>query len=543
MIKLNNKGVALIAAVATVVIFLMLVLAITITSVATAKKSRDHHDRLMALYLAEAGINDAFYRMNYQHYGDDDGFYPNPNPNNDNEAYLDPDTTLANAWTSNTALNNPFNLPQGNGYQVQFLLIPGSPDIHRLRSTGIYNGKRRVITVDIRGSNTSGHPLEDSNQGISEAFNKHVIYAHQVDYSSAKVYGNIVFVNGYPGSWPPLNPTTNPYTTTKVEEVSLPQITYEQSSMPTPPIVYTYDDGSESSPPGGPTADYDKEKDTYTFSTGNISLPTLVNGNVILTGTAQVDTFLEAEKDITVNSTSVRINAPLKAGNRLIIENIDSNSNLGWLEAGREIHLHGGRFTGPIISGGSITLDGPGTYDINLSSQTSEAAICGGGTITINAPLTNFILGPSQKVAILAYSTADDVTIEIKGDLKPTYNDASAEGAQAAIVAKGNSATITIGSGPSSNVNIDDAAVPGRSRLIYAHSSNSNGGITLDNGTGTVYGTLVTNGTVTLSSGTLRYDASLFLKPPNSAFNLDIYRGFSGGRRVYLPVPGSWREE
>ena len=68
MTKPNNRGVALIAAVVTAVIFMMLVMTVMVVSISTYKKSGQSHDRAMALNLAEAGINDALYQMNYQYY-------------------------------------------------------------------------------------------------------------------------------------------------------------------------------------------------------------------------------------------------------------------------------------------------------------------------------------------------------------------------------------------------------------------------------------------------------------------------------------------
>ena len=45
--------------------------------------------------------------------------------------------------------------------------------------------------------------------------------------------------------------------------------------------------------------------------------------------------------------------------------------------------------------------------------------------------------------------------------------------------------------------------------------------------------------TVTLNGGSVIYNP----KPFKESKKAPIYKGFIGGRRVYLPVPGSWRVE
>ena len=69
MMKNNNKGVAMIVAVVMALVFFMLVLTVSVLSTSAYKRSHFYKDRAIALNLAEAGIADALYRMNYKDYG------------------------------------------------------------------------------------------------------------------------------------------------------------------------------------------------------------------------------------------------------------------------------------------------------------------------------------------------------------------------------------------------------------------------------------------------------------------------------------------
>ena len=72
--------------------------------------------------------------------------------------------------------------------------------------------------------------------------------------------------------------------------------------------------------------------------------------------------------------------------------------------------------------------------------------------------------------------------------------------------------------------------------IYSAYYKDTTPSITLNSGTLT--GSIITNGRVNLNGGSVIYNS---LPYKNSTG--DIYKGFVGGRRVYLPVPGSWRIE
>ncbi|MFH0795503.1 MAG: hypothetical protein V2A65_00405 [Candidatus Omnitrophota bacterium] len=550
MIKLNNKGMAMIAAVSTAIIFLGLVLTVTLVATSTHKKTIQSSDRMTALSLAEAGINDALYRMNYQHYGGGIAVYPNDGD------YLDPDTTLADAWTSSTTLNNPFNLPASNGYQVKFVVDIGPPVIHKLVSTGIYNRKRRVITANIRGSNASGTVLNGPTQGISEAFNKHVIYADTVSGTGATVTGNIARMNianissaaaNYTVTTVPsplFNPPT-PDAPTDLPTYLGDQDVYRESALGVAelnggalPAGVTYDNVTDTFIFG---ALYARTLRVYVRASAEGSPPN--NGNATING-ATIQNFLKADGTITIQATSTFSGTdtalnPL-SGTITITPAITITGNL--IVKGASLTLNNVIVNGNVVSDGDITFSGASsTIDASTATDTQPAILVkasGAAAITISSSPT-IILRPGQNAAVMCYSTGG-ATVNVTDNLTPTYNDTN--GAQAAIVAysSGGTANVNIGSGGAVTIDEATSGVPGRGRLIY--SDGTGGGITL-NTTGTVYGILVTNKTVTLTSGTLEYDASLFVNPPNNDFATDVYRGFSGGRRVYLPVPGSWKEK
>jgi len=67
----------------------------------------------------------------------------------------------------------------------------------------------------------------------------------------------------------------------------------------------------------------------------------------------------------------------------------------------------------------------------------------------------------------------------------------------------------------------------------------SSGNITFDNYTQNIKGLVVAGNTLTIGNNTnISYYPDQY-KNNNS----DAFRGFVGGRRKYLPVPGSWRLE
>lgn len=72
--------------------------------------------------------------------------------------------------------------------------------------------------------------------------------------------------------------------------------------------------------------------------------------------------------------------------------------------------------------------------------------------------------------------------------------------------------------------------------IYSAYYKDTTPSITLTNGTLT--GSIFTNGTVNLNGGEVNFDPLPYKNAPG-----DIYKGFVGGRRVYLPVPKSWRVE
>ena len=171
---------------------------------------------------------------------------------------------------------------------------------------------------------------------------------------------------------------------------------------------------------------------------------------------------------------------------------------------------------------------------INASNSNRNAAIqIGSSTDTItkinSAP--TIILGPNQRYAILARSDAGgNVIVNVNANLTNS-EITKVNKKQATIIAHSETgdSEVKLGTG----VDIEG--------LIYAYGNSANTSITLDSDTGTDTGILVTNGTVNLNGGTLIWDSRPFVDATNT--DTQIYQGFYGGRRVYLPVLGSWRME
>lgn len=602
----NKKGMALIVALLTSFILLALVASLFWVIASTSRQAEYTRNSAAALNLAEAGIADAIYRLNYNT-GTTDGTdnYPFQNTNipfgitasdlNGNTTELPNTVTYIQYGANAGGIRGTLD----QGYYVVGL-VDSTTNVDTLLSVGVYKGIRRILAIPLRGNNNATYARQTAltlpagtTQGISEAFNKHAIYADTVTGATVKVKGNIAYKTS---SDAPQEDINYPWTKTKVDSTlfGVPGLSYPlpASSLPALPgsFAWTYQDIWPTTPPAvrsdpalGYPATYDPDgpggpappaiiqpPNNFVFNNGALSSSTDIIGSVTLQGAAVVSAFLRAD-NITISASGVTV---LAGSTLLAVDPGTGNISISAVPSGGingivaalndititdsvkvtddiisrngTISLSGGTFTGPIISGGTIILNpGPyGIYYIDVSSRTNDAAIYGSGTITINSGVTfaQLKLGASQKTAILAYGSGV-LTININDNLNPTYDDTN--GAQAAIVAysTGNNANVNIGPG----VTMDDAGLSGKGRLIYSCFGTGgtilNSGITLANDgvpSGTVYGSLVTNGTVILTSGTLIYDNTFFVAPPTGNFSGDIYQGFSGGRRAYVPVWQGW---
>ena len=558
----------MIVAIVMAFIFLMLVFTVSVLSTSAHKRAHSRRDRAIALNLAEAGIADALYRMNYRNYGAGlDYQYP---------------------WKGNNPLtvNDPFGAGSGS-YTIKLTDNAANEDI--LEMTGVYKGEVKAVQVKIRGHNTIGDDLNKDVNGIAEAFNKHVIYADTISSpatATPDISGNLCGVNislalGASGQ----------YTATKISSCLPPAalgFPVDSASDPGDPPSWTtrcrdtdgtngatYDRDPAYDPlPGGVTI----LDDTYTIDGAAIAGETWFfdtgdggKGDVVIQGTTTMGAtgFVKAARDMTIDINNVGLNLQgdraegvVKAVRDMTItlgvanpNPIGANAHTGVaLYAGGDIITipSGVTINGDVLAVGTITLRGPKVKGSilsasNISLLTAASAIYGSSsdktaaittnssssvTITIGAaPKIYLDDGTNNKAAIVAQSSGagNSATVTINNDIVTDGSSNAVIIAYTSDVGGGN-ATITVGN----NVDIDG--------LLYANSSNSGAtcNITIDNTGATegVKGTIVAQDEVRLEDGAkVSWDSSLY-----KSSTYPLYGAFTGGRRVYLPVIGSWKE-
>jgi len=547
MMKNNNKGVAMIVAVVMALVFFMLVLTVSVLSTSAYKRSHFYKDRAIALNLAEAGIADALYRMNYKDYGAGAGhLYPWGDGAADN-----PDT-----------VNDPFGTGSGS-YIIELTDAGANADI--LKATGIYKGRRRTIQVKIRGDNAIGDDLNKVDNGIAEAFNKHVVYAKTVTLGATPttITGNVITESADPG-------TVVGRTWTQMAANAL-------GAVPAPPDInsdITADPGNEAGfvAAGGTWykngwlqgdevtsfnasgyGAYVDATDTYNFDAATKTIANSLyivqgtigangpggpgsvlaeNGHANFTNTTTFSNFFKAAGQITVSNTvTVNANGALKGLGGITVNGATitgslavRDSDLSFSTAASTIDSSGNTKKGAVmlydaLGNNSLTIDANFAPNITLKNDDSQAAIIVYSTVAItaaepvainDAPQINLASG-NQPAGIIVYSTSDNANLTI---------NTPADTINGLIYAGSGDATATY----SATITLTDGTV----------GSSTLGGVIVAGGTDPAN---TAGGTINLNGGTINW------KKRNYVATSSIFQNFSGGRRVYLPVIGSWKEE
>jgi len=532
---MRKKGIALIVVLVLVVLLSALILAVVLSATMAIRKAHYYTDKTIALEIAEAGIEQILYKMNYEKYGS--GKYPF---GDGSSKETDIDTSAFGPQSSCTVKIDP----DGTGADTTIV------------SEGKYKGRSAKIYVNLRGYAKLDEDLNCETAGISEAFNKHVIYAQKVGGTSSKITGNIFTastVNLISSAADQYTVTLSTIPSNLSELVRFDTSNYELPNTPASFTLYLYcrtasdttayafgdsahTDTKFSIPDDGSFhygIKYTRGNDTYEFDTQidyNIYIEKAgggtSNGNATFNSSnnrfskyVKVDGNLTISDDITTDTQ--RQSAFEIGGSCTISSGITINGDL--VIKGARITLDNVTINGAVVCDNEITFSGNSTT-INSSSSSYPAAILinnssGSPTLDIDAS-PDITLGDNQKTAILV--SALNGTISINADLLPNYSSSD----QFCVVNwSGSNADVNIGTVAGANVNGG----------IYSYKN-----ILLDSNTQAVTGILVAGETVTFNnSGSLTYNPSPF----KDFKKRPIYKGFVGGRRVYLPVPGSWRIE
>lgn len=583
--KKKNKGVALIAVIVMIVLLSSIIIAVVLTATISIKRANYYNDKLTAYEIAENGIQEILYRLNYYGYREYNG-----NPDYTRISWIGSNliysTVTIPKWYETEILSKGFSLSNLSKYETEisypelgrnanctlYFIDINSPtlpetDLDLIISKGNYNGRTTTISFLLRGAGEieqftphfwyGDFAHKNTNRakgicGITEAFNKHVIYANQVSGSGTTVKGNITTTSQKPYPYPS---TLKDATWTETTNVNLPDLESIPSiPLPTRPATFTenYDNagncngnpvlptGVSFTPPSGP----------YTFGTGYTqSGPVKIEGaNATLTGNCEINNYfyitggnltitstvkfqndacLEIETGTLTISANSTIDGDLKIktsnNNTISNSNITINGSLIWegsqlTISGTSIRIYGHL----IVKGNNLIISNTATnFQINASSSNREAGIIvNNGDLTISAPIS-ITIGNNQITGILVYADTGNRTVNINAS--PYFTFPSGITNQLPIIGynTGGGINITI----SGNI----------PRGIFAKGNSDNGNITINSGT--INGCLIANGTVNLNGGTLTYNSDPFKN------NSEVYKGFVGGRRRYIPVPGSWRIE
>lgn len=573
---MNKKnGVALVIVIVLILLFSAIILSVVLTSTTAYRRSTYFRDRNIAFNLAQIGIADALYKLNYRYHDANHyyGFRP------DGECLLLTDGVPANGTTYEYTISaTQLGLPLASindGATVQLIISDGT-FYDTLISTGRYRGRTVRISTNIRTQSDENtnlqRTLEDSTnqdtKGIPEAFNKHVIYAGNVSGSGTKVKGNIATQSSKPSSWPPSwTDATWTQTSISLPVPFIPSLPFEiQPPDPAPAgwvefqmrgqPRYRIDGGTWQTPlPAGVTYSSDGTgTETFTFTTytppGNRKIyvrasfspsgrsggacfdnATIVNsvladGNIVFKGTINLSNSTVFEADVDGDGIGTLIIHPNTtfSGSDLIVYDYNGDGSF-------TINHSNIRIDGAFVTNCSLTI-GPSANNLTIdaSSSTKSAALTiyslSSYTFTLNST-PNIILGDNQKYTFLLLSTNQPIIANIGtgGNVNFISNPIANLENRPTIVAYSISGSTSINIGSASYL----AKIPG---LIF--SGGIPGNISLNNANTLINGCLVASGTVSLNGGELNYDRNI-LSPDRG----DIFTGFKGGRRIFIPV--NWK--
>jgi len=583
----KKKGVALIIVIVLILLFSAIILSVVLTSTTAYRRSTYFRDRSIALNLAHIGIADALYKLNYR-YHDPDHYY---GFRLDGECLL-----LSDGYPENgdifsyriKATDLGISLASvSDGVEVKLFINDGvCPDT--IISTGKFRGRTAKISVNIRTLSNEitnlKKPLADNTnwdtKGIPEAFNKHVIYANEVLLAETgiTVKGNISVSadSTKPTPWPstwteatwtetnislplpsipvlpfedvPTDTEISPdwiefkainghpgYTTdgTTWDTNTLPTGVRYESDTTTDTFIFDINYGYNPSNLGNRKI-YVKKSDTPPVLSGGACFigakvvnPVLADGSITFKGdiTLEEDAIFEADVDGDGTGTLVIHPGTTFSGSDLIVYDY-------WPPGSFTINQANITINGALVTNCSLTIGTNAsnlTIDATNSNKNAAIIIYTGSTATFTLNSTPTItLGDNQAYAFLLSTTTNPLNVNIgtAGNVNFDTNPITNLDGKATVVAysTGSSSTVSIGSG--SNY----AKIKG---LIYSYGA-SGGNMSVNNSNTTISGCLVTNGTATLIGGTITYDKTNF-----ASNRANIYSGFIGGRRIYLPF--NWK--
>lgn len=608
--KKGQDGVAMIMVLAMLVIFSALIIAVVLSSTTAIRRAHFYKDKNIALQVAIAGIQDTLYWMNYKGYFSHNypcTLLPSCTYDPNYKYFQGSDHTGQDTWTNTEPLNyNPSLIPQGRC--VVTFTDSDQPNQDTITATGYYKGRSATVSLKLRGNSgegNNGNPSHNSayrfladwswdgsqyingvaTWGIPEAFNKHTIYAKEVEVNTGvgnrpEIKGNIFTYN----TVNLISSATNQYTVTKVQDAGVyfgdsfysftkPETEIYRQGIPTGTVspelyfihppgypndrVYayanadtTYDDTVLGHPNGVVTGiSYSSALNQYTFSNTQINYSFSVlgegnNGNAVFNDSnLQITKEFKIAGNLTIGNNNLTINYPVEVGGALSINQPITTQSNSIFDVSGSVSINntingdfvvknatsvsiGGTINGALIAdkiNGSVSAS---SLSVNASGSSYKAGVFINTTGGISLTVNSLTIGNNKNAGIVAYSSSG-------GNVSVTTNTNIDCKGKLSIIAYSNTGNskVTLGANNTIKGLVYSRAGTLSSEEILVKASNS---------APEIIGALVTNGKVRFEANNnvkVSYDSDVY----TDAQNPDIYPNFIGGRRRYIPVPGSWQ--
>ncbi|MCM8807282.1 MAG: pilus assembly PilX N-terminal domain-containing protein [Candidatus Omnitrophica bacterium] len=561
---MKNKGVALIAVIVMIVLFSSIILTVVLSATISLRRANYYKDKLIALEIAEAGIQHWLYKINYEKY--DTGCYP---------------------WGEGQTVTNPETAIEyyvgGKKGECKLKIDPDNTgEDTKILAVGSYKGRQVKISFEIRSETElkRGDKLNEGlsveTQGIPEAFNKHLIYANSVQFGNGISGKGNIFAFSITGSG-------SSFTKTIASNIQVPVLNTNYKPANPYDLKYSgpYDrifkdtdlDGQVEVPGGNYTRTSSTE--IYTLSSSNIdqkwkfektdpsySLLVNIRGNTTLNNNGIVYSEQNINLDFS-NPNNPNIQGMLVAEEDITIEYVGVSNpnpigkeNQTTLWAGRNITINynsiGPQIKGDIVGIDKIEIKGNTAKNIKGSLMSRNEIYIDGGTLTIDS--TN-----SQTRSSLLLFNDSNTTLKLT--ISSPVNITLGENQIAGIMIFFDN-VVPGGSGKKSNILISNEIKinPALYKFLIFNQSESSENFILSGGNliGSIYsvfyqntsqeinlntnlnGLIITNGKVNLGNNIqINYDPENFKKIDFKG----VFKFFVGGRRRYLPLLGSWRIE
>lgn len=587
----SSDGMAMIMVLVMVIIFASLILAVVISSSTAIRRAHYYKDKAVALQIAESGLQEVLFKMNYENYYS--GIYPFTYDST-------PETQIYPFGFHATDFATVQIDPDGTGQDTRLL----STGRYKGRTAQIRVDLRSYAQPgDALNSETSGIPDAFTKKTIYAAqtlFDPPALPGGRIIKGNVTTISSKP--SPFPwteATWTEIKNLT-PLTPEQFRLQELVMFETGVCQFAMPPFTTSDDTYSDSgflynaAYPGGVDVNtltngvYWNGTDTYYFGRRSDNTATetflannkriLVNANVLVpsnAGQVTVNNYFRSTENITINKnittttagnfafevlaskTFSMANGLTITGNLVVKGNNPSNPlNLSHTILGNVAYDNNITVSGTTSVSGNMLSQGDITVNAGLtvagSIVCSHETTARNHTVAINSPTTINAGTSLYDAAILVYPLNDGTTINTGlvnisattaitlGEYQKTAILVSAVNGVININNVVNPLAITYAHDPPDQFAIVNYSGNNAKVNIYTNNLSLRGSIysykdiLLDDLTQRITGILIAGNELRIgSNSTIVYD-------PASYSNPTVYKGFSAGRRRYVPLPGSW---